>query len=358
MKNEAGGGGSLQGNELKLDDQCLSSLPGWVVETPRHAAVLKILYLNKNQFTRLPALLGLPHLEKLNMAGNSLSVIHAGVLPPSLLVLELINNQITTIEPGAFAALRKLRHLDLGANLLAGEALDGAAAELAGCRDLAVVDISCNRVRALPPSLVALAAAVQVAILLDFKSEGGRAVVHCANVGDARAVLCREHGGVRLSRDFKPFDDDEYRDPRTRPPHTTRREPLPVEYYRSASPTTAGTIASCLSAASYHCATGVASATTSRSRGRSATSTLRGTLSPSRIATRSRLTSSTARSSRSAATGCGTSSRTNRRWMPSSRPPRSTNAAPRRFATLRSCTGRQTTSAAATATSRRRHHLN
>ena len=161
MKNEAGGGGSLQGNELKLDDQCLSSLPGWVVETPRHAAVLKILYLNKNQFTRLPALLGLPHLEKLNMAGNSLSVIHAGVLPPSLLVLELINNQITTIEPGAFAALRKLRHLDLGANLLAGEALDGAAAELAGCRDLAVVDISCNRVRALPPSLVALAAAVQ-----------------------------------------------------------------------------------------------------------------------------------------------------------------------------------------------------
>ena len=33
MKNEAGGGGSLQGNELKLDDQCLSSLPGWVVET-------------------------------------------------------------------------------------------------------------------------------------------------------------------------------------------------------------------------------------------------------------------------------------------------------------------------------------
>ena len=32
MKNEAGGGGSLQGNELKLDDQCLSSLPGWVVE--------------------------------------------------------------------------------------------------------------------------------------------------------------------------------------------------------------------------------------------------------------------------------------------------------------------------------------
>jgi serine/threonine protein phosphatase PrpC len=32
MKNEAGGGGSLHGNELKLDDQCLSSLPGWVVE--------------------------------------------------------------------------------------------------------------------------------------------------------------------------------------------------------------------------------------------------------------------------------------------------------------------------------------
>ena len=134
MKNEAGGGGSLQGNELKLDDQCLSSLPGWVVETPRHAAVLKILYLNKNQFTRLPALLGLPHLEKLNMAGNSLSVIHAGVLPPSLLVLELINNQITTIEPGAFAALRKLRHLDLGANLLRDLAFLHGSTDNVGCR--------------------------------------------------------------------------------------------------------------------------------------------------------------------------------------------------------------------------------
>ena len=113
MKNEAGGGGSLQGNELKLDDQCLSSLPGWVVETPRHAAVLKILYLNKNQFTRLPALLGLPHLEKLNMAGNSLSVIHAGVLPPSLLVLELINNPgRQTTSAAATATSRRRHHLN------------------------------------------------------------------------------------------------------------------------------------------------------------------------------------------------------------------------------------------------------
>ena len=110
MKNEAGGGGSLHGNELKLDDQCLSSLPGWVVETPRHAAVLKILYLNKNQFTRLPALLGLPHLEKLNMAGNSLSVIHAGVLPPSLLVLELINNPGRQTTSAAATATSRTRH--------------------------------------------------------------------------------------------------------------------------------------------------------------------------------------------------------------------------------------------------------
>ena len=151
----------LRGHELKLEDKCLSSLPGWVVATPRHAAALKILFLNKNHFTRIPALLGLPHLEKLNMAGNSLSVMHAGVLPPSLLVLELINNQLTSIEAGTFAALPKLRHLDLGANLLTGGALDDAAAELAGCRDLAVVDVSCNRVRALPASLIALAAAVQ-----------------------------------------------------------------------------------------------------------------------------------------------------------------------------------------------------
>ena len=58
------------------------------------------------------------------------------------------------------------------------------------------------------PKLV-VGGAVAVALLLDFKDDGGRANVHCANVGDARAVLCRAQVGVRLSRDFKPFDDDE-----------------------------------------------------------------------------------------------------------------------------------------------------
>jgi len=51
--------------------------------------------------------------------------------------------------------------------------------------------------------------AVVVALLLQLTGPAS-AVLHCANVGDSRAVLCRSGSGVRLSRDFKPFDQDEY----------------------------------------------------------------------------------------------------------------------------------------------------
>jgi serine/threonine protein phosphatase PrpC len=40
--------------------------------------------------------------------------------------------------------------------------------------------------------------------------EGRSGSLFTANVGDARAVLCHDGEGVRLSRDFKPFDPDEY----------------------------------------------------------------------------------------------------------------------------------------------------
>jgi len=55
----------------------------------------------------------------------------------------------------------------------------------------------------------AIGGAVAVAILLKLDRPGG-GTLYCANVGDARAVLCRNAKGVRISRDFKPFDDDEY----------------------------------------------------------------------------------------------------------------------------------------------------
>jgi len=56
--------------------------------------------------------------------------------------------------------------------------------------------------------------AVAVVVFLKVDAAGG-GVLYCSNVGDARAVLCQcAKGGrptaVRLSRDFKPFDDDEY----------------------------------------------------------------------------------------------------------------------------------------------------
>lgn len=51
--------------------------------------------------------------------------------------------------------------------------------------------------------------AVAVALLLQLT--GPRTgVLHCANVGDARAVLVRDGQALRISRDFKPTDDDEY----------------------------------------------------------------------------------------------------------------------------------------------------
>ena len=47
-------------------------------------------------------------------------------------------------------------------------------------------------------------------MLLKLDSSGRGGTLYCANVGDALAVLCRNCKGIRLSRDFKPFDDDEY----------------------------------------------------------------------------------------------------------------------------------------------------
>ena len=52
--------------------------------------------------------------------------------------------------------------------------------------------------------------AVAVTILLSIDESGVSGSLFCSNVGDSRAVLCKGGGALRLSRDFKPFDDDEY----------------------------------------------------------------------------------------------------------------------------------------------------
>lgn len=59
-------------------------------------------------------------------------------------------------------------------------------------------------------SLQVVGGAVAVFILLRLDEDGAGGTLYTSNVGDARAVLCLDETGVRLSRDFKPFDDDEY----------------------------------------------------------------------------------------------------------------------------------------------------
>ncbi len=54
-----------------------------------------------------------------------------------------------------------------------------------------------------------LGGAVVVLLLLRILNPTS-AVLYCANAGDSRAVLCRDRRAVRLSRDHKPFDPDEY----------------------------------------------------------------------------------------------------------------------------------------------------
>ena len=54
-----------------------------------------------------------------------------------------------------------------------------------------------------------LGGAVVVLLLLRILNPTS-AVLYCANAGDSRAVLCRDRRAVRLSRDHKPFDLDEY----------------------------------------------------------------------------------------------------------------------------------------------------
>ena len=51
--------------------------------------------------------------------------------------------------------------------------------------------------------------ATAVVVLLQFAGDG-RATLYSANVGDARGVLSERGAATRFSRDFKPFDADEY----------------------------------------------------------------------------------------------------------------------------------------------------
>ena len=73
--------------------------------------------------------------------------------------------------------------------------------------------LSCNE-RYKQLGVIGGAVAVAAVLRLDPTGEDGAGArggdIYCANVGDARAVLCRDGKGVRLSRDFKPFDEDEY----------------------------------------------------------------------------------------------------------------------------------------------------
>ena len=131
----------------------LSEIPSYVMQ---NAAPIKILWLDRNAFAEIPADIGaFCKLEKLNMYNNQLTHLPARVLPRTLRILELNHNKLTSIEDGTFSALPYVRHLDLCANLLTTEAFEAADLQAAKAT-LRFVDISSNRLRALPSALGAL----------------------------------------------------------------------------------------------------------------------------------------------------------------------------------------------------------
>jgi len=146
---------ALVDGALQLSELQLSEVPAWVFDRPNHASSLRVLAVWKNRLRALPPSLGaLRSLETLNAFGNLIAELPASTLPPSLTSLILSQNQITSIASGAFAPLVRLRHLELCANLLTDSAFAGAAAELSTLAQLDFLDITSNRMHAIPHAAI------------------------------------------------------------------------------------------------------------------------------------------------------------------------------------------------------------
>ena len=164
------------GEVTELQDCGLIEMPEWAIESEELLPKVKILWLDRNRFAELPQELAkCVQLDKLNMYNNKLTRLVRGPLPRSLRILELNHNQLTDLGADVFSHLPHLRHLDLCANLLTTEAIN--ASDLpAAKKTLRFVDISSNRLRALPSALAELHCAEVRAALNPLGTIGSKAI--------------------------------------------------------------------------------------------------------------------------------------------------------------------------------------
>lgn len=130
----------LSGNEL-------AALPDNLPRLSR----LRILFCSDNQFTELPAVLGMcPQLSMVGFKANRIRSVPGAALPAGLRWLILTANEVAELPPelGRCTQLQKL--------MLAGNRLTTLSPEMAACTRLELLRISANRFTALPGFLLAL----------------------------------------------------------------------------------------------------------------------------------------------------------------------------------------------------------
>ncbi len=108
------------GITLKLSNMKINNLYG--LQNIHNIKTVETLFLGNNQLTTIQpnAFAGLTNLEDLRLYNNQLTIIPTNAFAglPKLELLNLSNNQLTTIQPNAFSGLTNLEDLRLQKNQL------------------------------------------------------------------------------------------------------------------------------------------------------------------------------------------------------------------------------------------------
>lgn len=136
---------------LDLSHNALAALqPGWVSGS---FGRLVTLVLNTNAVGLIgpEAFAAMPRLVHLDLSSNQIKELNASIFAGlnELRELLLFGNQIRQIEPGAFTGLLRLHRFYLSGNRLKNFPL-GLFSETGGPRNLSLLDVSYNRLTALP----------------------------------------------------------------------------------------------------------------------------------------------------------------------------------------------------------------
>ncbi|CAL1616607.1 unnamed protein product [Knipowitschia caucasica] len=130
-----------------------------------HKALTALVLRDQGVSVLDPGLLRLSHLEELVLSVNQLQEVPALLLPPSLQVLELRNNRVSSLCPLTSAPPPRLLHLGLASNPL-GSALDVCSLTGAHWPALLCLDLSLCEFEQLTDLLVALSSLPRLRSLL------------------------------------------------------------------------------------------------------------------------------------------------------------------------------------------------